>query len=97
MDEIKWWERDCKYLQEASLWDENVCDTLAYCGLLKFMRIPLMKSLSLLLQTLVHFLDVEKEDFLFQGQWIEIMLGDGYFLNGLPMLGFVGDLAPVLS
>ena len=48
-------ERDCKDLQEASLQDENVHDTLARSGLLKFMRIPLMKSLGLLLQTLVSY------------------------------------------
>ena len=72
-------------------------DTLAHCGLLKFMWIPLMKSLRLLLQTLVIFWDVEEEAFLFQGQGIEITLADVYFLTGLPMLGVVGDLALVLS
>ena len=65
MDEINWWERDCKYLWEASLQDENVHDTLAHCGLLKFMQIPLMKSLCLLLQTLVRFWDIGEEAFLF--------------------------------
>ena len=63
--EIKWSERDYKYLWEAALRDGNVRGTLAHCGLLKFMRIPLMKSLSLLLQTLVSFGDVEEEFFLF--------------------------------
>ena len=56
-----------------------------------------MKSLHLLLQTLVRFWDAEEVVFLFQGQWIEITLADVYFLIGLPMLGVVGDLAPVLS
>ena len=65
MAEIKWWERDCKDLWEASLWDENVHDTLACCGLLKFMRIPLMKNLRLLLQTMVKFWDIREEAFLF--------------------------------
>ena len=77
--------------------DKNVRDTLAHCGLLKFMRIPLMKSLCLLPQTLVRFWDIGEEAFLFQSQHIEIMLSDVYFLTGLPMLGFIGDLAPVLS
>ena len=35
--------------------------------------------------------------FLFQGQRIEITLEDVYFITGLPILGVVGDLAPVLS
>ena len=96
MAEIKWQERDCKGLRDASLRDRNVRDTLAHCGLLKFMRIPLMKSLGLLLQTLVSFLDVDEEAFLFQGQHIKIMLVDVYFLTGLPMLGVVGNLAAVL-
>ena len=56
-----------------------------------------MKSLRLLLQTLVRFWDIEEEAFLFQGQCIEITLADVYFLVGLPMFGVVGDLAPVLS
>ena len=34
---------------------------------------------------------------LFQGQRIEITLADVYFLTGLPMLGVVGDLEPMLS
>ena len=97
MVEIKWWERDCKDLWEASLRDGNVRDTLSRCGLLKFMRIPLMKSLCLLLQMLVGFWDIKEDAFLFQGQRIEITLVYVYFLTGLPMLGVVGDLAPVLS
>ena len=56
-----------------------------------------MKSFSLLLQTLVSFWDVDEEAFLFQGQQIEIMVVDVYFLTRLPMLGVVGDLALVLS
>ena len=60
-------ERDCKSVRDASLHDENVRDTLAYCGLLKFMRIPLMRSLCLLMQTLIGFWDVDEEVFLFQG------------------------------
>ena len=56
-----------------------------------------MKSFHMLLQTLVRFWDIGKEAFLFQGQCIEITVLDVYFLIGLPMLGVVGDLAPVLS
>ena len=56
-----------------------------------------MKSLHLLLQTLVSFWVVDEEVFLFQGQWIEITLMDVYFLTGLHMLGVVGDLVPVVS
>ena len=56
-----------------------------------------MKSLGLLLQTLVSFWDVDEEVFLFQGQRIEITLEDVYFITGLPILGVVGDLVPVLS
>ena len=56
-----------------------------------------MKSLGLLLQTLVSFWDVDEEVFLFQGQRIEFTLADVYFLTRLPMLGVVSDLAPVLS
>ena len=97
MDEIKWNGRDCKDLQEEAFHDGNVHATLAHCGLLNFMQIPLMKSLHLLLQTLVSFLDIGEEAFLIQGQHVEIMLLDVYFLTRLPMLGVVGDLAPVLS
>ena len=32
-----------------------------------------------------------------QGQHIEITLLDVYFLTQLPMLGFIGDLVPLLS
>ena len=49
------------------------------------------------MQTLISFWDVAKEVFLFQGQRIEIMLEDVYFITGLPILGVVGDLAPILS
>ena len=67
MAEIKWRERDCKYLWKMSLWEGNVLDTLAHCGLLKFMQMPLMKILRLLLQTLVSFWDIGEEALLFQG------------------------------
>ena len=56
-----------------------------------------MKSLHLLLQTLVRFWDIGEQAFLFHGQRIEIMLVDVCFLTGIPMLGVFGDLAPVLS
>ena len=62
---IKWRERDCKPIRDASLHDGGVRDTLAHCGLLKFMRIPLMWSLHLLMQTLIGFWDVVEDVFLF--------------------------------
>ena len=65
MAEIKWRERDCKSVRDASLHDGNVRDTLAHCGLIKFMRISLMRSLGLLMQTLIGFWDVDEEVFLF--------------------------------
>ena len=65
MAKIKWPKTDCKSLRDASLRDRNVRDTLARCGLLKFMRIPLMQSLRLLMQTLVSFWDADEEVFLF--------------------------------
>ena len=65
MVEIKWRERDCKPVRDASLHDGGVRDTLACYGLLKFMRIPLMRSLGLLMQTLIGFWDVAEEVFLF--------------------------------
>ena len=65
MVEIKWRERDCKSVSDASLHDRNFRDILAHCGLLKFMRIPLMRSLGLLMQTLIVFSDVDEEVFLF--------------------------------
>ena len=65
MVEIKWRERDYKSVRDASLHDEGVRDTLARYGLLKFMRIPLMRSLHLLMQTLIGFWDVAEEVFLF--------------------------------
>ena len=97
MVEIKWRERNCKSVMDASLHDKNVRDTLASCGLLKFMRTPLMQSLGLLMQTLIGFWDVDEEVFLFEGQHIEITLADVYFITGIPMLGVVGDLVPMLS
>ena len=56
-----------------------------------------MRSLGLLMQTLISFWDVTEEVFLFQGHRIEITLEDVYFITGIPILGVVGDLAPVLS
>ena len=97
MVEIKWRERDYKPTRDASLCDGGVRDTLALCRLLKFMRIPLMWSLGLLMQNLISFWDVTKEVFLFQGHHIEITIEDVYFITGLPILGVVGDLAPVFS
>ena len=65
MVEIKWRERDCKLVWDASLRDEGVRDTLSRYGLLKFMWILLMQSLGLLLQILIIFWDVTEEVFLF--------------------------------
>ena len=42
MVEIKWRGRDYKIVRDTSLHDGGVRDPLAHCGLLKFMRIPLM-------------------------------------------------------
>ena len=67
MVEIKWRERDYEPVRDASLHDGGVRDTLARYGLLKSMRIPLMQSLGLLMQTLISFWDVTEEVFLFQG------------------------------
>ena len=55
MVEIKWRERDCKSVRDASLCDGGVRDTLAHYGLLEFMRIPLMHSFHLLMQKLIGF------------------------------------------
>ena len=97
MVEVKWHGRDYKDLREVALRDGNVCATLAHYGLLKFMQIPFMKSLHLLLQTLVRFWDIGEKAFLFQGQHIEITLEDVYFITRLPILGVVGDLVLVMS
>ena len=67
MVEIKWREINCKPIRDASLQDRGVRDTLDHYGLLKFMQIPLMWSLGLLMQTLISFWDVTEEVFLFQG------------------------------
>ena len=64
MPEAKWRERDYKEIREEEFQDGNVHDALAHCGLLKFMRIALMKILCLLLQTLVRFWDIGEEVFL---------------------------------
>ena len=56
-----------------------------------------MKSLRLLLQTLVSFWDIGEEAFLIQGQHVEITMLDVYFFTRLPMLGIVHNLVPVLS
>ena len=49
MGEIKWREREWNPVKDASLCDGGVSDTLAHCRLLKFLRIPLMRSLHLLI------------------------------------------------
>ena len=67
MVEIKWREKDCKRVRDASLHDGGVRYTLARCGLLKFMRILLMRSLHLLMQTPIGLWNVAEEVFLFQG------------------------------
>ena len=56
-----------------------------------------MKSLRLLVQTLVSFWDIGEEDFMIQGQHVEITLLDVYFLTRLLMFRVVDDLVPVLS
>ena len=97
MVEIKWRERDCKPVRDASFHDGGVIYKPNHCGLLNFMRIPLMWSLGLLMQTLIGFWDVAEEVFLFHCQRIEITLKDVYFITGLPILGVVSDLATILS
>ena len=56
-----------------------------------------MQILHLPMQTLIGFWDVDEEVFLLQGMRIEITLEDVYFITGLPILGVVGDLVPMLS
>ena len=56
-----------------------------------------MKSLRLLLQTLVRFWDIREEDFIIQEQHIDVMLLDMYFLTRVSMLGVIGNLMLVLS
>ena len=67
MPETKWRDRNYKDLREEALRDGNVRGALARCGLLKFMQIPIMKRLCLLLKTLVSFWDIGEEAFMIQG------------------------------
>ena len=65
--------------------------------MLKFFQIPLMCSTKLLFNKLVTFWDQDSECFIIQGEQIEIMLLNVYFLTGFPMLGVSSDTTSKLT
>ena len=50
--------------------------------------------MKILLETLVGFWDTNAECFIIQGERLKIMLQDFYFLDGIPMLGVIGNTMP---
>ena len=61
-----------------------------------FVDNPLMRAGEPLLAWIVSYLDLNHEVFIVQGHRIELTVQDIYFLTGLPPLGMVGNMQPVL-
>lgn len=69
---------------------------LARYGVLKLVENPLMREGEPFLLRIISYWDPHQEVFVMQGPKIGLTLQDIYFLIGLPPLGVVGDIHPVL-
>ena len=93
---IKWRERDLGTLRMEIQVDQGVRHELARYGVLKFLENPLMRAREPLLARIISYWDPDQEAFVVQGHRIKLTVQDLYFLIGLPPLGMVGNMQPVL-
>jgi len=63
--------------------DPNSLDALRGCGLLKFFKIPNMKSNTCLLEMLIHYWSIEDDYFMIDQIPLKIEVDDIYFITGL--------------
>ena len=86
---IEWREREHEASNALLLRDAAVLQALRQCGLLKFFRLPYMRTQVRLLRTMIDKWDSDEEAFMLNDDPLHIELADIYFLTGLSRRGSV--------
>ena len=85
---IKWCEREHEGTDNQDLNDPDIVNVLRQCGLLKYLKIPSMRSKTPLLQLLIRYWDPDKSQFIIDDEPISFEVEDIYFLTGLSHRGW---------
>ena len=80
---ISWREREHSAVDQEVMRDRASLNILRNCGLLKFFKMPNMKSNVWLLEILVNYWEPEEDYFIIDQMPIHIEVEDIYFITGL--------------
>ena len=89
---ISWREREHSAIDNEVMQDQLSLNILQNCGLLKFFKMPNMKSNVRLLEMLVNYWVPEEDCFIIDQMPIRIEVEDIYFITGLSRRGEPVDL-----
>ena len=89
---ITWREHEHSAIDNEVMQDQQLLDILRNCGLLKFFKMPNMKSNIRLLEKLVNYWEPEEYFFVIDQMPIHIEVEDIYFITGLSRRGDRVDL-----
>ena len=89
---ISWREREHSAIENEVMQDQWSLNVLRNCGLLKFFKMPNMKSNVRLLEMLVNCWEPEEDCFIIDQMPIHIEVEDIYFITGLSRRGDPVDL-----
>ena len=81
---ISWREREHSAIDQEVMRDRASLNILWNCGLLKFFKMPNMKSNVWFLEILVNYWEPEEYCFIIDQMPIRIEVEDIYFITGLP-------------
>ena len=89
---ISWREHEHSAIDNEVMQDQVSLNILRNCGLLKFFKMPNMKSNVRLLEILVNYWEPEEDCFIIDQMPIRIEVEDIYFITGLSRRGEPVDL-----
>lgn len=89
---ISWREHEHSAIDNEVMQDQQSLDVLQNCGLLKFFKMPNMKSNVRLLEMLVNYWEPKEDCFIIDQMPIHIEVEDIYFITGLSWRGDLMDL-----
>jgi hypothetical protein len=84
---VHWREREHEDIDFLVLEDPTVVTVLSHCGLLKFFQCPFMRAQPRLLNALIDYWHPNVEAFTLEGDSLNPMTKDIYFLTGLSRRG----------
>ena len=84
---LEWREREHKDMDQEALQDAPTLQALQQCGLLKFYCTFGMRANVRLLENLISYSDHDLGSFDIQGEILEVIVEDMYFITGLSCRG----------